>query len=210
MEGPTDIKNKELPSHNRLGVPKGTSSPVEHRIDIAAVAGSTPASPTTRIMRGTRPIPPLDEWSEYRFWEKVRILGPDDCWPWDSAGAHSDRGRFKIQGRLYSPPRVAYALTKGKIPAGSGYHGCVVRHTCDNPPCCNPRHLEAGSHQDNVDDMVKRGRAQRWRRGITPVMDAIPDDIKGAIRCCGLSRRHTAAKFGVSEWSVRRIVGTLT
>lgn len=161
MEGATDIKNNGLLGHDRPRVPKGTSSPVERRIDIADVAGSTPASPTTSSPRGTRPIPPLDDWTERRFWEKVRVLGPDDCWPWGSAGAHSDRGRFKIQGRLYSPPRVAYALTKGKIPAGSGYHGCVVRHTCDNPPCCNPRHLEPGSHQDNVDDMVKRAARKR-------------------------------------------------
>lgn len=37
-------------------------------------------------------------------------------------------------------------------------------------------------------------------------MDAISDDVKAAIRDCGLSRRDAATKFGVSEWSVRRIV----
>lgn len=54
--------------------------------------------------------------------------------------------------------RVAYELTHGSIEAGRGYHGTVIRHKCDNPICCNPAHLEAGTQKDNVRDMVDRGR----------------------------------------------------
>ncbi|TYP82056.1 helix-turn-helix protein [Blastococcus xanthinilyticus] len=31
-------------------------------------------------------------------------------------------------------------------------------HRCDNPPCCNPQHLYAGTPAQNTDDMVSRGR----------------------------------------------------
>lgn len=34
----------------------------------------------------------------------------------------------------------------------------LTRHTCDNPQCCNPDHLIIGTHQENYDDMVARGR----------------------------------------------------
>jgi hypothetical protein len=34
----------------------------------------------------------------------------------------------------------------------------VIMHTCDNPHCCNPRHLRAGSYADNIQDMYAKGR----------------------------------------------------
>lgn len=39
----------------------------------------------------------------------------------------------------------------------------LTRHTCDNPQCCNPDHLLIGTHQDNVDDMIARGRGY-WQK----------------------------------------------
>lgn len=35
----------------------------------------------------------------------------------------------------------------------------IVRHTCDNPCCCNPEHFLLGSHADNVRDRVARSRS---------------------------------------------------
>lgn len=49
--------------------------------------------------------------------------------------------------------RVAYWLTTGEWPADH-----VVRHTCDNPPCVNPAHLLLGTHSDNTQDKMDRGR----------------------------------------------------
>lgn len=51
---------------------------------------------------------------------------------------------------------MAFELYKGPIP-----EGLLVLHTCDIPVCCNPNHLFLGTHQDNMDDMVKKNRQAR-------------------------------------------------
>ena len=44
------------------------------------------------------------------------------------------------------------------------YHGCPgdldVLHRCDTPCCINPDHLFSGTHQDNMDDMNRKGRGR--------------------------------------------------
>lgn len=53
--------------------------------------------------------------------------------------------------------RAAYEVHHG-VTLSSGQ---VVRHSCDNPPCCNPAHLILGTQLDNIRDMDERGRARR-------------------------------------------------
>lgn len=50
--------------------------------------------------------------------------------------------------------RKVYYMHTGEWPE-------VVRHKCDNPRCINPEHLEGGTHLDNMQDMVVRGRAKQ-------------------------------------------------
>lgn len=87
-----------------------------------------------------------------RFWDKVRRAGPDDCWPWQGAKNEKGYGLFRINGRVRLTARLVL-MSKGIDVAG-----LVSRHTCDNPPCCNPRHLLAGTHADNVRDCIERKR----------------------------------------------------
>lgn len=98
-----------------------------------------------------------------RFWEKVQIQGPSECWPWQGAVFQIGMGygQFQFEGRPHSAHRIAWLLTKGPIPAGSR-----VLHHCDNPPCCNPVHLFIGSNADNMKDMASKGRARPYRGGV--------------------------------------------
>jgi len=49
--------------------------------------------------------------------------------------------------------REMWILEKGPIP-----DGLLVLHHCDNPPCAAMDHLWLGTQQDNVDDMIAKGR----------------------------------------------------
>ena len=73
-----------------------------------------------------------DPVTAYRFWTKVELHSPQDCWIWVAAndGRHG-YGAFGVaQRKVGKAYRVSYELTYGKIPDGK-----VVRHICGNPPC---------------------------------------------------------------------------
>lgn len=103
-------------------------------------------------------IPALDDYHWSRLWSHVKCGKPNECWPWTAARSGFGYGRFKYEGKLYSPHRLIFALKAGGIVNTREHHGSVVRHTCDNPACCNPDHLILGTQLDNVADMYARGR----------------------------------------------------
>ena len=97
-----------------------------------------------------------------RFWAKVdQSGGPDACWPWMGGRKAKGYGNFFLKretpgrnGRMVfvNAHKFAYLITKGEIP-----EGMVVRHTCDNPPCCNPADLISGTMKMNTADAIGRG-----------------------------------------------------
>lgn len=79
-----------------------------------------------------------------RFWEKVQKQD-EGCWIWTGArkgrkGYECGYGFFYAGSgprRVVNAHRFAYELEVGPIP--DGYQ---LDHTCGNPPCVNPSHLE--------------------------------------------------------------------
>lgn len=91
--------------------------------------------------------------------------------------------------------------------------GMMSLHTCDNPRCVSEDHLYEGTHQDNVDDMVRRGRyVSNWPegRGETSGYHKLNDDSIREIRrlyaAGGVSQRELGRMFGVSQYPIRMIL----
>jgi len=84
--------------------------------------------------------------------EKYVELDYDGCWLWLGGNRHGS-GRFWFEGRYWKASRFSYELFVGPIT-----NGLQALHYCDNQMCVNPEHLFLGTHDDNMRDMVSKGR----------------------------------------------------
>lgn len=133
-----------------------------------------------------------------RFWSKVAVAGPDDCWLWTAGCNSQGYGYFWAGGQGHAAHRFSYELTFGPIP-----EGLLIRHKeCDNPPCVNPRHLMPGTTQQNKDDETDRMRHLFGERHhMTPlserdVMAIRSEHVEGA-RPYELASRYRISKQAV-------------
>src|SRR6266566_4632547 len=84
-----------------------------------------------------------------RFLSNIDVRGKDECHPY--LGYNRRDGYGYYNGRLAH--RLIYLYIYGKLSKRK-----LVCHDCDNPPCCNPRHLFEGTYLDNNRDMISKGR----------------------------------------------------
>ena len=107
-------------------------------------------------------LPRMSDDARQRFWNKVHIGLLKDCWEWQGSRTRWEYGRFAPShgDKPMFVHRISYTLTRNEEP-----DDLVVRHFyCDNPPCCNPSHLEIGTSADNVADMMRKGRHGTYKR----------------------------------------------
>lgn len=133
-----------------------------------------------------------------RLWSNVEVSGPDECWNWKRSVYWDGYGKVKIGGVMYQPHRVVKML-ETEIPKG-----LEVMHACDNRRCCNPAHLQLGTHKDNMADMVRKGRRRNgvWKLKMTQVLaDQLRADFAG-----GFSRKGLARKYNISPAHTRDIL----
>lgn len=95
----------------------------------------------------------MEDKSLILFWNKVQVNKDDNCWNWLGGINQQGYGRFSYKGVKVGAHRFSYRSHYGEIPKGI----CVL-HRCDNPKCVRPDHLFLGTHKDNMQDMVKKGR----------------------------------------------------
>lgn len=100
-----------------------------------------------------------------KFLKRYQIL-PDGCWYWLATKDENGYGRCWFQGKLHKAHRISLFLFRG-FDLYSPELGC---HHCDNQFCVNPDHLFVGTHKDNVQDCIRKGRFRRKVRSLNPVL----------------------------------------
>lgn len=139
------------------------------------------------------------------LWSRVDVrLG--SCWEWTGyrkkGGGY---GALTFKGVRYDVHRLAHIISGGDA------DGLFVCHKCDNPICCNPEHLFAGTPLDNTRDMDSKGRRKVVNN--TPRGEANHSAKLTADMVRGIREKYSAgtgkliaAEYGISNALVHKIV----
>jgi len=138
---------------------------------------------------------------EERLMKKVILIPFCECWIWSGSTNRKGYGSFGYGPKCkpIGAHRVSYLIFNGSIP-----DKLQVLHKCDTPSCINPKHLFLGTHQENMNDMVSKGRANRQ----------IGENNKGAkltkaqaeeIKISTLTTKELVIAYNISKSAVLRI-----
>ncbi len=143
-----------------------------------------------------------------RFYSKVYIT--DTCWLWTAATRDGRYGNIRVGGK--QGPMVAAHRIQA-VWKGLDIEGKVVRHTCDNGLCVNPDHLEIGTQDDNIKDMMNRGRNNQpsgVKNGNAVLTQELVDKIRELSLTVPKIRRGNAKQIaemlGLSHSTVWRVI----
>jgi hypothetical protein len=144
---------------------------------------------------------------EERFLQAVdKIEG--GCWLWKGNQTSNGYSVFPItESFTIHAYRFAYAAWKGEIPRRM----CVM-HSCDNRLCVNPEHLRLGTHKENTQDALSKGRmalgeANGKSKATEAMVHAIRADYKGP-QYGELAR--LCRRYGLAPTTIKKIVTGVT
>lgn len=134
-----------------------------------------------------------------RFWSKVDQGSATECWPWKAAKlVNGGYGAFRLDGFTKRAHVIAFELYNGTTLSA----GQCIMHLCNNPACCNPQHLYAGTQAENMQHKSLAGRAKG-----SPVNSKarLTEDQLLFIKTSNKSLRALGREFGVDHKTVARI-----
>jgi hypothetical protein len=142
---------------------------------------------------------------EARFWTKVNVAGPEDCWDFFAAHDKNMYGRFSVRingvKTTIRAHRYSFFLRFGFLPQETS----LVCHTCDHPWCVNPNHLFLGSSNDNTQDKVMKGRQAR---GVKIANSTLTEKEVREIRelTPSMSKSKLSKLYGISRSTLLAII----
>ena len=100
--------------------------------------------------------PVRDPQAILRLLANIDVDDVTGCWVWQGYTSPKGYGQMKFQGRAHWVHRVSHATFNGGIP-----DGMTINHTCSNPSCCNPDHLETMTISENSNERWSRTNEAR-------------------------------------------------
>lgn len=138
-------------------------------------------------------------------WDRVGVGGAEECWPWLGSLNTWGYGDCLWKGRRVNASRAAHESVVGKVSPG-----LVICHTCDNPACCNPSHLWAGTQAENLADCRAKGRqvyvtgADHHRSTAKLTEDMVREARR--LYAAGVSQSEIGRRWGLNSSTISRAV----
>jgi hypothetical protein len=113
------------------------------------------------------------------IWKQINLnpVHPTTCWLWTGRPNDKGMGYFQIGGKKIIVYRLVYWITHPTWDINNSrefiLHTCVdaLGNSVDNPLCCNPAHLRPGTHEENMIDMMVRGRRGLHKDAVRDILD---------------------------------------
>lgn len=147
----------------------------------------------------------MNKWrmNETIFWSRVKR--GNGCWVYSGNTTRDGYGRLRFHGKKILAHRLAYMFSFGNIPRNK-----LILHSCDNPPCVNPKHLFVGTQSDNMADMRQKGRRLGAYNGEINKNSKLTGDIVSTIRRLfgdGLMNQpQLANRYNVSQPAISAVI----
>ena len=146
------------------------------------------------------------------LWSKIEKREENECWNWIGYKNKQGYGRVQINEVSYYAHRVIYSMVypnsiEFRAPKNSTESGFIL-HTCDNPSCCNPKHLFVGTHADNMADKAAKGRTPDFSgdKGPRAKLSMVQAREIRRLRKTGISARELSKIYELSLPSIKTLL----
>jgi hypothetical protein len=135
---------------------------------------------------------------EKRVLTKI-VIDKNNCWEFSKGKNYGGYGISTLEHKQMLVHRASYKYHFGSIP-----EGLHILHRCDNPPCCNPDHLFAGTNLDNIRDKMEKGRQKGNKGGDHPESKLKETDVIN-IFLSSESIKELAKQYNVEPCTISNI-----